>query len=162
MRKKILEQEPTQQPIFESGEVNVAEIATALITSEAADHPIEHAFDTHRGPGGTRWVAADPGEQTLILAFDTPQTVRQISVEVEETQVSRTQVLVLSVSIDQGKTYQELRRQEYSFSPSGSTFEREVWSVEIQGMTHLRLSIMPDKGGQPCQASLTSFILKTY
>jgi hypothetical protein len=35
------------------------------------------------------------GEQRLILAFDTPQTLRTVSLEVEEPEVSRTEVLHL-------------------------------------------------------------------
>src|SRR5262249_43439721 len=143
-----------------SGEKAIAAIATVLVTSEAADHPIDHAFDHRRGPGGTRWVAAAPGEQRLILAFDTPQTIRTISLEVEESEVSRTQVLHVSVSSDGGQTYQELRRQEYAFSPPGTTFEREEWAVTVEGVTHLQLVITPDKGGHPCRATLTSLVVQ--
>jgi hypothetical protein len=49
--------------------------------------------------------------------------------------------------------------QEYNFSPSGSAFEREDWVVPAEGVTHLRLQIRPDKGGQPCRASLTTLAL---
>jgi hypothetical protein len=129
------------------------------VTSEAAEAPIEHVFDPHGGPGGTRWVAAGAGEQRLILAFDTPQTLRTIRLEVEEPEVSRTQVLHVSVSRDGGQTYQELRRQEYTFSPPGTTFEREEWGGAVAGATHLPLVITPDKGGAPCRATLTSLVL---
>jgi hypothetical protein len=89
---------------------DIAAITTVSATSEATDAPIDQAFDQRRGPGGSRWAAAVPGEQQLILAFDTPQTIRTISLEVEEPAVSRTQVLHVSVSFDGGQTYQELRR----------------------------------------------------
>lgn len=143
-----------------SGEKDVAAIATVLVTSEAPEHPVDHVFDGRRGPGGSRWVAAEPGEQRLILAFDTPQTLRTISVEVEEPSLSRTQEHHLSVSCDGGRTYQELRRQEYTFSPPGTTFEREAWAVALEGVTHLQLVIAPDKGGRPCRATLTSLVLQ--
>ena len=130
-----------------------------LVTSEAPEHPIDHVFDDHRGPGGTRWIAGEPGEQTVILAFDTPQTINQILLEIEEPEVARTQELQLSPSCDGGKTYRELLRQEFNFSPDGTTFEREKWTVSAQGVTHLRLVIKPDKGGKPCLATLTSLIL---
>jgi hypothetical protein len=142
------------------GELNIAARATVLVTSETAEHPIDHVFDTQRGPGGTRWVAAEPGEQVLILAFDTAQTIRQVSLEIEELEVSRTQELELSVSADGGQTYRELRRQAYTFSPPGTTFEREDWSITAEGVTHLRLRIIPDKGGKPCRATLTSLSLQ--
>jgi hypothetical protein len=155
LRKHLLTAPPLAR-VSPSGEKAIAAIATVWVTSEAADAPIDHAFDQSRGPGGSRWVAAAPGEQRLILAFDTPQTIRMISLEVEEPEVSRTQVLNMSMSCDGGQTYQELRRQEYTFSPPGTTFEREEWAVKVEGVTHLQLVIVPDKGGQPCRATLTS------
>src|SRR5262245_39768441 len=143
-----------------AGVQDIAAIATMWVTSEAADAPIDHVFDQHGGPRGRRWVAAEPGEQRLILGFNTPQTLRTIHVEVEEPEVSRTQVLHMSVSYDGGQTYQELRRQEYTFSPPGTTFEREEWSVTVEVATHLQLVITPDKGGAPCRATLISLALQ--
>jgi hypothetical protein len=159
LRKYIL----TDRPVIggaRPAEKEVAAIATALVTSEAPDYPIDNAFDDRRGPGGSRWVAAEPGEQRLILAFDTPQTIRTIILEVEETEVSRTQELQVSVSCDGGQSFQELRRQEYVFSPPGTTFEREEWAVTAEGVTHLQLVIRPDKGGTPHRATLTTLVLR--
>jgi hypothetical protein len=65
----------------------------------------------------------------VTLLFDSPQTIRQIRVEVEELAMSRTQELAVSVSSDGGRTYRELVRQEFNFSPPGTSFERELWSV---------------------------------
>ena len=158
LRKHLLTA-PPPATVSQSDAKEIAAIATVLVTSEAADAPIDHVFDQSRGPGGSRWVAAGPGEQRLILAFDTPQTLRTISLEVEEPEVSRTQVLHVSVSRDGGQTYRELRRQEYTFSPPGTTFEREEWAVTVAGATHLQLVITPDKGGAPCRATLTSLVL---
>ena len=149
MRRKHLRTEPPIISAPRSGEQAMAAIATVLVPSEAADHPIDHACDHRRGPGGSRWVAAAPGEQRLILACDTPQTIRTISLEVEEPAVSRTQVLHVSVSSDGGQTYQELRRQEYTLSPPGTTFAREEWAVTVEAVTHLQTVITPDKGGTP-------------
>ncbi|MGE3540003.1 MAG: hypothetical protein AB7N91_21525 [Candidatus Tectimicrobiota bacterium] len=140
--------------------LDIAAIATVYVTSEEASAPIEHAFDEQRGPGGSRWLASEPGEQTLLLAFDTPQRIRQVSLEIEETAVSRTQELQLAVSHDGGQSYRELRRQDYTFSPPGTTFEREDWVVRVDGVTHLRLWLQPDKGGQPCRATLTALIIE--
>ena len=159
MRKEILKSDPARSEPF-AAEFNVAALATVAVTSEAADHPVENAFDHRRGPGGSRWVAETPGEQTLLLAFDAPLHIRHISLEVEETHDRRTQELDLAVSHDGGTTYRELLRQEFNFSPSGTTFEREDWTVAAEGVTHLRLRIKPDKGGRPCRASLTSLSLR--
>jgi hypothetical protein len=54
-----------------------------LVTSEAPDHPIDHAYDDHRGSGGTRWVAGESGEQTVNLDFTTPQQINQILLELD-------------------------------------------------------------------------------
>jgi len=159
LRKHLLTEHPMAS-VPQSGAKEIAAIATVWVTSEAADAPIDQAFDESRGPGGSRWVAAVPGEQRLILAFDTPQTIRTISLEVEESDVSRTQVLHLSVSCDGGQIYQELRRQEFAFSPPSTTFEHEEWAVTVEGVTHLQLVITPDKGGQPCRATLTSLVVR--
>jgi hypothetical protein len=159
LRKQIIKPSPAA-PTPMPGEIDIAAVATVLVTSEDPDHPVDHAFDQQRGPGGSRWVAGEPGEQTLILAFDAPQVIRRVLVEVEEPEVARTQDLQLAVSSDGGQTYRELVRQEYNFSPPGTTFEREDWSMEAGGVTHLRLSIRPDKGGKPCRATLTSFVVK--
>ncbi|MDQ2696942.1 MAG: hypothetical protein M3Z21_16510 [Pseudomonadota bacterium] len=159
MRKRILDPQQTMATPAAAG-LDVAAIATALITSEAPDHPIDHAFDGRGGPGASRWIAAGPGDQTLILAFDAPQAIRRIGLEIEEPAVSRTQELQLSVSRDGGRSYQELLRQEYTFSPPGTTWEREEWTVNVDAVTHLRLWIRPDKGGAPCRASLTALRLE--
>jgi len=160
LRKRIVKVLPSLS-VPEPGEMDIAATAAVQVTSEDPTHPIEHVFDHRRGPGGSRWVAAEPGEQTLLLAFDTPQTMHQTIVEVEELEVSRTQELQLSVSHDGGQTYREMRRQEYNFSPPGTTFEREEWTVMAEGVTHLQLWIKPDKGGKPCRATLTSVICKS-
>ena len=159
LRKQIIKPHPAT-PVVTPREIDIAAVATVMVTSETSEHPVDYAFDEHRGQGGTRWIAGEPGEQTVILAFDAPQTIRHVSLEVQEPEVSRTQELHLSVSSDGGRTYRELLRQEFNFSPPGTTFECEDWGVAAQGVTHLRLGIKPDKGGKPCRATLTSLVLR--
>ena len=139
--------------------LDVATLATVLVSSEATEFPVDHVFDGNCGRGGTRWVAAEPGEQTLTVAFDAPQLLRGITLEVEERAVERTQELSVALSADGGQTYRELLRQEYTFSPAGATFEREEWTVPTREVTHVRLWIKPDKGGRPCRATLTTLAL---
>ena len=159
LRKQII-QAATARPAATPDEIDIAAVATVLVSSEAPEHPVDHAFDRDRGPGRSRWVAGEVGEQTLILAFDAPQTIRRVALEVEEPEVARTQELQLAVSRDGGQTYREVLRQEYNFSPPGTTFEREDWTVTTEGVTHLRLVIRPDKGGKTCRATLTSLVLR--
>jgi hypothetical protein len=160
LRKKVISRPSAgPEPDFLEGEIAVADVATVQVTSEEADHPIDNAFDHRRGRGGSRWIAGAPGEQTVILQFDSPQTIRKIGVDVEELDVSRTQELSLSVSSDGGRTYRELLRQEFTFSPPTTSFERERWTVPGAAVTHLRLDIKPDKGGRVGRATLTSLTL---
>jgi len=158
LRKQVIPKRSVESASFER-EIPVVEVATVQVSSEQSDHPIDNVFDSSRGPGGSRWIADEPGEQTLILVFDSPQTIRKVGLEVEELSMSRTQELSASFSSDGGRTYRELVRQEFTFSPPGTSFEREVWSVAAEGVTHLRIEIKPDKGGRVGQATLTSLSL---
>jgi len=158
MRKQIIK--PASAAASTVGGLDVGAIATVLVTSELPDHPVENVFDGRRGPGSSRWIAEADGEQTFILAFDAPQNIRTVELEVEETKVSRTQDLQLAVSVDEGKTYRELLRQEFNFSPESSTFEREEWTINIDGVTHVRFQIKPDKGGRHGRASISSLVLR--
>ena len=160
LRKHIIPADAPSAPRSGGSEIEIPAVATILLTSEAPEYPIDHVFDRRRGPGGTRWVAAEPGEQTIILAFDAPQTIQQIVVEIEETDVVRTNDLQLALSGDGGQSYREVLRQEYTFSPPGTTFEREEWVIRSRGVTHLRLRIKPHKSGNASRATLTSLVLR--
>jgi hypothetical protein len=159
LRKKIL---TTHQTTSSRGaaDKDIAAVATVLVSSEDPRHPIDYAFDGQRGPGTSRWIAAESGEQALILAFDTPQTIRKILVVVEEPEISRTQEMAVSISQDGGQTYRELMRQEYNFSPPGTTLEHEEWSIKADAVSHLQLRIKPDKGGKAVRATLTTVALE--
>jgi F5/8 type C domain-containing protein len=140
--------------------MDIARVATVLVTSEDPGHPIDYAFDGHRGPGASRWISEQAGEQSVIVAFDAPQAVRKVLVEVDEPDVARTQEMEVSISTDGGSTYRHVLRQEYNFSPPGTSYEYERWSVVADGVTHLRLTIKPDKGGKACRATLTALALE--
>lgn len=140
------------------GQICIADAATVWVSSERPDHPIDCICDGRQGPGGTRWIAEQPGDQTIVLAFDAAHRVHTVRLEVEEPDVSRTQEVTLATSCDGGRTYRELLRQEYTFSP-GTTFEHEEWRLPPEDITNLRLWIRPDKSGKPCHASVTSLAL---
>jgi hypothetical protein len=158
VRKQVLP-ESSENRASQPGQIDVATVGTVLITSEATGYPANNIFDGRHGPGASRWVAAEDGEQTLVLAFDAPQTITHVELEIEETEVDRSQELLLSVSCDGGRTYREVVRQGFNFSPPGTTFEREGWAVRLDGVTHLRLRLWPDRGGKPARASITSLTL---
>ena len=161
LRKQILGTPPPSPSVRGAAEKDIAAIATVLVTSEDPSHPIDHAFDDQRAPGGSRWIAGQPGEQTVILVFDAPQTIRRVLLDIEEPEVTRVQELDVSVSIDGGETYRELVRQEFNFSPPDTTLEREAWPVNVNAATHLRLRIKPDKGRRlPYRATVTTLALE--
>lgn len=140
-------------------EIPILTDASVLTTSAADGHPIALIFDDDRGPGARQWIAAEPGNQTVIIAFHHPHTLRRVTLEVEEREAARIQEVQLCVSSDGGESYRELRRQEFTFSPDGATWECEDWAVAELNVTHVRLVIKPDKGRTDCIAKLTSLVL---
>jgi len=160
LRKRIINTAGAPLAGPDQAAIDITAVATVIITSEDRAHPIDNVFNNHDQTGERRWAAADPGEQCLILDFDTPQMIHQIALAIEEREVQRSQELTISISSDGGQSYQELIRQEYNFSPPGTMWERETWSVAAKRVSHLRLQIKPDKGGKPCYATLTSLILR--
>ena len=153
MRKQIL---PLQGPA-ESGAIDVPSLATVYVTSEDGAHPIDLAFDGRHGQGATHWLAEQAGPQQIMIAFDHPQTIQKVVIETEEREATRTQEMTLSISKDGGRTYRDVHRQEFNFSPDGATWEREEWTLAEQAVTHVRLGIKPDKGGRASRAALTTF-----
>jgi len=134
----------------------VEHLAQVEVTSEAAAHPIESALIPSAGPG---WRAEEPGQQTVRLLFDEPQRVRHIRLLFQEDERQRTQEFVLRWSSDGGQSYREIVRQQYNFSPPGSTSECEDYDVEIDRVTALELTIVPDISGAPVCASLAELRL---
>jgi hypothetical protein len=151
MRKQIITA-VKQATDFSDGEwLNLEVLAEVEITSEDSAHPIESALL----PGGTSgWRAAVPGKQTIRLVFTRPQKIRRIWMQFKETNAVRTQEYVLRWSADGGQTYREIVRQQWNFSSPSATCEDEDLRVEIQAVTVLELSIIPDIGGGNAIASL--------
>lgn len=129
-------------------------LAEVEVTSEDPDGPIERALLPGQSSG---WLAAEPGEQTIRLVFDRPQRLVRIWLRFVEDRIERTQEYVLRWSADGGKTHREIVRQQWTFSPQGSTTEVESHSVELPSVNVLELSIIPDKGGRSAKASLQAF-----
>ena len=157
LRKQLIQ--PIDTRVLQ-GEISIPDTATVLVTSERLDHPIDYICDGKRGPGGTRWIAEQPGDQTVVLVFDAARDIHVVSLEIEEDEVGRTQELTLSTSSDGGQTYREMLRQEFNFSPPGTTFEHEEWRLAAKDITHVRIWIRPDKSGRPCYASMTTLVLQ--
>ncbi len=79
LRKNILKQREgeTVPPATSATMISIPDVASVLVSSEDPSHPIDHAFDDRNGPGGTRWIAGEVGEQTIIVAFDRPVRFRR-------------------------------------------------------------------------------------
>jgi len=156
MRKRIIT--PVQQETASSDLewLNMEELAEVEITSEDAAHPIESALLPGRASG---WRAAGPGKQTIRLLFDYPQRLQRIWLYFVETRTVRTQEYVLRWSPDGGQSFREIVRQQWNFSPQGTTSETEDLHVELPAVTVLELSIIPDISGGNALASLAQLRL---
>jgi hypothetical protein len=106
-------------------------------------------------PGPTSgWRAAGSGKQTIRLLFSSPQRLRRIRLDFVEPRTARTQEYVLRWSGDGGKSFSEIVRQQWNFSPQGATSETEDHHVELPSVAVLELHIIPDTGGGNAIASL--------
>ena len=133
--------------------LDVEALADVELTSEHAAHPIETALAPSDQPG---WRAAEPGRQSIRLVFHGPQRLRRIRLRFDEAEVERTQEFALRWSPDRGRTFRDIVRQQYTFSPSGATSEVEELAVDLAGVTALELTIIPGQQGQ-AYASLTEW-----
>jgi hypothetical protein len=151
MRKRVISDGAQQAAPADRDWLDLPALASVEVTSEDAAHPVESALAG--GPGGG-WRAARPGEQVLRVLFDEPQSLRRILLLFEEEGRARTQEFVLRWSGDGGRTYREVVRQQYNFSPPSTAREAEDYRVELDGVTALELRIVPDVGGGDSRASL--------
>jgi hypothetical protein len=131
-------------------------IASVEVSSEESDYPIESAL-TIEGKGG--WRAANSGTQTIRLIFDEPQKLRRILLVFEDIENSRTQEFVLRWAPDIERSFREIIRQQWNFSPPDSVRETEDYTVELSEVKVLELVIVPDKNDGKVRASLASLRL---
>jgi hypothetical protein len=154
VRKQVLSRPTQASASAASGWLDLEQAATVELTSEDAAHPIESAL---RSDGGAGWRAAEAGEQEIRLRFDEPQRLRRIRLVFHERETARTQEFVLRWSADAGRSYREIVRQQFNFSPPGTESEIEEYTVELDGVSALELRIVPDVNGRECRASLAEW-----
>jgi hypothetical protein len=158
IRKRLMNERSLPSP-ERPGEIDIANDATLVYSSEDPDHPLEHLIDGHFGPGATRWASArQDATEHIVLEFDHSQPISRLVYEVEECWQERTQEVRVEASTDHGRTYRQVLVQEYTFSPQGATFQHEDLRLNLPEITHLSLTIVPSKGGSGV-ASLTSLRL---
>jgi hypothetical protein len=154
MRKRMIGQDAGKAPEAEHHWLDIESLAQAEISSEDEAHPIESAFVAGRSEG---WRAAESGKQTLRLLFDAPHRLGLIHLAFEEHGGERTQEFVLRWSADGGRTFHDIARQQYNFSAPDATREIEDYRVDLDGVTTLELSIIPDISGGSSRASLAEW-----
>jgi hypothetical protein len=156
MRKRLITAVPRVGPRTEQGWLDLGTIATVEVTSENKDNPVESALLL----GETRgWRAAQSGTQIIRLLFDHPLKVKRITLVFEETENARTQEFVLRWSADLGRSFREIVRQQWNFSPPGTMQEVEDYAVDLFDVTVMELEMVPDKSGGEARASLESLRL---
>jgi hypothetical protein len=155
MRKRIVGQAPAQNRADLPGRwLDLEQIATVEVTSEDPDSPIETIFSAG---GGRGWRALNKGEQHIRIVFDQPMAVRRIRLRFEEAEVERTQEFTIRWSGAEGGTPREIVRQQWNFSPTGSTSQVEDYEVGLDGVSVLELAIKPDIRGGDARASLSEW-----
>lgn len=138
------------------GWMELEPIATVEATSEDPLFPLESAFD---GTTGTGWRASESGEQKVRVVFDQPVSLRRIELRFEETQSERTQEFSLRwLPAGEGRPT-EIARQQWNFSPGGSTSEVEDYRVDLKEVSALELWIQPDISRREAFATLASLRL---
>ena len=136
--------------------LDLEEIASVEVTSEDPGFPIENAFACNDGPG---WRASQAGEQQIRIIFDKPVSIRRIELRFHEVNCERTQEFILRWSSESGGSSTEIVRQQWNFSPTGSTTEIEHYLVDLDAVSVLELTIRPDLHRPEAVATLASWHL---
>jgi hypothetical protein len=149
--KQVAEKRPR-----EDDWIPIEKLARALLTSEDPECPLENALSLSPECNEKGWVASEPGPQTITLNFLRPMKIRRIFLRFTEPEVERTQEFSLRYMTQAG-IIQEIVRQQWNFSPSGSMQEIEDYTVDLDGVTRLELSIDPDLGHERAKATLDAW-----
>jgi hypothetical protein len=151
MRKRIMTVPTARTVIPPDGDwLNLSEIMTVEVSSEEDGFPIETVFAHTGGPG---WRASQAGAQVIRILFDEPMAISRIRLRFEEPQVERTQEFTLRWC-PAATGSREIVRQQWSFSPAGSTTEIEDYAVSLEAVSALELAIVPDIGSEEAIATL--------
>jgi hypothetical protein len=151
MRKRLITPSPQDAAPRDEGWLDLNGAAVVEVTSEAKEHPVESALVSGEMRG---WRAADYGTQTIRLIFDEPQRLTRIALVFEETETARTQEFVLRWSGDGGRSFREIVRQQWNFSPPKTIREVEEYRVALSDVTVLELIVVPDISRGAARASL--------
>jgi hypothetical protein len=155
MRKRIVgPSRVSGRPQTGQGWLDLTQIATIEVTSEEPGFPIESVFSPEDGPG---WRASQEGVQEIRIIFDQPTSVHRIQLHFLETELERTQEFSVRWSSAEGGPSQEIIRQQWNFSPTGSTREVEDYEVSLESAAVLELAITPDLTRREAPATLAKW-----
>jgi hypothetical protein len=144
MRKSIVAPAAATKLAMDDLWRDLERIARVEITSEDENFPIENAFGKTATAG---WRASTTGPQVIRLFFDEPQNIRRIHLSFVDTSSERSQEFAIMAGSGVAST--EVVRQQWNFSPTGTTEEIEDYAVDLTGITHLELHIDPDRSHNP-------------
>jgi hypothetical protein len=153
MRKKFLGSTETSDTRSEQW-LDLGELATVEVTSEDPNFPIESALLPGRGPG---WRPAQSGTQIVRIVFDRTSPLHRIRLEFSESAIERTQEFSLEWSARPDGQFTEIARQQWNFSPRGSTSEIEDYRINLASVSILQLTLKPDLTPSNAMASLAAW-----
>jgi len=134
--------------------LDLEQIATVEVTSEDPHFPVEAVFESDSSIG---WRASQDGEQQLRIIFDEPTTLHRMQLHFVEPEVERTQEFIIRWSSAQGGPARDVVRQQWTFSPAGSTSEVEHYDVNLERVSVLELPIRPNSNNETGRATLVSW-----
>jgi len=134
--------------------MDLGQIATVEVSSEDPSFPIESVFS---GSGGSGWRASQKGEQQIRLIFDQAVAVHRIQLHFLESSRDRLQEFTVRWSAADGGQPKEIVRQQWNFSPAGSTSELEDYEVNLDGVSTVELVIKPDLTNNEALATLAAW-----
>jgi hypothetical protein len=135
--------------------LDIEDVSAVEISSEDPAHPFEAALHGGKGEG---WRASTPGRQTIRLKFDKPTAVRRIRLEFREAHRERSQEFHLSIRSAAGQK-REIARQQWNFTPNGSTVEIEDYKVQLADVADVELEIDPGRHDRQAVATLQSIAI---
>jgi hypothetical protein len=144
MRKSIVSPSAVAQAPISDLWRDLERIARVEISSEDAAFPIEQALGKKETTG---WRAAETGPQLIRMHFDEPLNIKRLRLHFVDKTTERSQEF--AVFAGSGHELKEVVRQQWSFSPYGSTEEVEEYVVNLSGITTLELKIDPDRSHDP-------------
>ncbi|HEY5769399.1 MAG TPA: discoidin domain-containing protein [Terrimicrobium sp.] len=150
IRKQILEEPTARQGKW----LDVGSLARFEITSEDPAHPIDNALKE----GGKGWRAGADGPQAIRMTFDSPQSISKIIVLFEENDSARTQEFTISWCASGSAEWREIVRQQFNFSPPGTSKEREEFNIPLKDAIGIELRIIPNMSGNG-RASLRELLI---